>query len=179
MAHPHLLILSYSQAAMFLSAASASDVCALISIHGSREFGVDFSCDYRLDLNFDDVDAPIPSDPDSIQRHLSRQLWNKRNNLVETPPALSDARAIIDFAQRVKHLEKTLLCHCFAGMSRAPAAALICLTTWRGGGSEKDCLAETLRLRPGAVPHPGLIRFADELLGRGGQLIAALRHCPS
>ena len=59
-------------------------------------------------------------------------------------------------------------------MSRAPAAALICLAVWAGAGREAACAAEVRSLRPGAVPHRGLVRLADDLLGSGGSLIGAL-----
>ncbi len=59
-------------------------------------------------------------------------------------------------------------------MSRAPAAALICLAAWGGPGTEAACVEEVLRLRRGAVPHAGLVRLADQLLGRGGRLCDAL-----
>jgi len=59
-------------------------------------------------------------------------------------------------------------------MSRAPAAALICLSVWRGAGTETECVAEILRCRRGAVPHVGLIRFADSLLGREENLVEAV-----
>jgi predicted protein tyrosine phosphatase len=154
------------------------NICALISIHGTREFGVEFTCDHRLDLTFDDAELPIPGDNDSLQRHFSRRRWNEEIGLTETPPTPSDAAAIINFAQKIAHLDGTLLCHCLAGISRAPAAALICLTTWRGPGSEAASLADLLRLRPAAQPHAGLIRFADDLLHRNGALISALRDSP-
>jgi len=44
----------------------------------------------------------------------------------------------------------------------------------RGPGSEADCVTEILKLRPGAAPHGGLVRFADEVLGHGGRLVHAL-----
>ena len=59
-------------------------------------------------------------------------------------------------------------------MSRAPAAALLCLAAWAGPGAEAECVEAVLRLRRGAVPHVGLVRFADALLGRGGKLTDAV-----
>jgi predicted protein tyrosine phosphatase len=59
-------------------------------------------------------------------------------------------------------------------MSRAPAAALICLSVWRGPGTEAHCVAEILKLRRGAVPHIELVRFADDVLGRQGKLVGAV-----
>jgi predicted protein tyrosine phosphatase len=90
------------------------------------------------------------------------------------PPTVSDAAAIVRFAEGVRGVEGTLLCHCGGGTSRAPAAALICLAAWGRPGTEAECVDEVLRLRRGAVPHAGLVRFADELLGRDGRLIGAL-----
>lgn len=89
------------------------------------------------------------------------------------PPTRADVDAIIAFARQTQTVNGTLLCHCHAGISRSPAVALICLTTWRGPGSEAACVADIRRARPAAVPHEGLIRIADEQLGRGGALMEA------
>ena len=86
----------------------------------------------------------------------------------------ADAAAIIDFAETIRGVDGITVCHCGGGVSRAPAAALLCLSVWRGAGSEAECVAEILKLRRGAVPHAGLVRFADEVLERDGRLIRAL-----
>jgi predicted protein tyrosine phosphatase len=127
-----------------------------------------------LDLTFDDVEIAATNDMLTMQRAASRRRYCEENGLVEVAPTPSDAAAIIDFASRVDGVAGVLLCHCGAGMSRAPAAAIICLTVWLGPGSEKESIAKVLELRPAAVPHVGLIRFADEKLGRGGKLVEAL-----
>jgi predicted protein tyrosine phosphatase len=176
--HPSLTILGYSQAAMFLRGERQPDVAGVISIHGAREFGVDAPrVAHRLDLVFDDVDvAPAASDDvAAVQRAAVRRRWAEQIGLIETPPVRADVAAIIEFAKRVQGVDGLLLCHCGAGMSRAPAAASICLAVWRGTGAEDECIAEVRRIRPGASPHPGLVRFADELLGRGGALVRAAR----
>jgi predicted protein tyrosine phosphatase len=174
--HPNLLMLGYSEAAMFLQNVSAPDVVAIISIHGRREFGVEANVEPRLDLTFDDVEVPQSDDVMSDLRATSRKRWAAENGLVERAPTVVDAASIIHFAERLRDCDGIVLCHCGGGMSRAPAAALICLVTWRGPGSESDCVAEICRFRKGAVPHVGLIRFADELLGREGRLVGAFAN---
>jgi predicted protein tyrosine phosphatase len=175
MSEPDLVILGYSEAGMYLRGRRCSQVKAVLSIHGRREFGVEApDVGARLDLVFDDVEVPAVNDVMAMQRAMARRGWAEQNGLVEVPPIQADAEAIVTFARAVRDVGGILLCHCGAGMSRAPAAALICLAVWRGPGCEAECMTEVLRLRRGAVPHVGLVRFADELLGRGGALVASL-----
>ena len=145
----------------------------MISIHGAREFGVEADVP-RLNLTFDDVDVVTGNDVMQLQKAMNRKRWSEENGLIEVAPVLADANAIIEFARKMRDIEGSVLCHCGAGMSRAPAGALICLSVWCGSGSEVECVAEVQNLRRGAVPHIGLIRFADQLLNRDGKLIAAL-----
>ena len=173
MSHPQLAIFGYSEAAMFLRR-TTRPVTAIISIHGHREFGVDADTAHRLDLTFDDVEDPPADDLVAVQRAMSRKRWAEQNGLTEVPPTRADAAKLIEFAEAIRCEGGIALCHCGGGMSRAPAAALICLSVWRGPDSETECVTEVLKLRRGAVPHAGLIRFADELLGRKGSLVAAL-----
>jgi predicted protein tyrosine phosphatase len=171
-----LAIFGYSEAGMYLRGESGRDVCAVISIHGRREFAVECpTVRHRLDLAFDDVDVPAADDALGLQRAMSRRRHAAENGLMEAAPTRGDAEAIIQFAGSIRGVEGTVLCHCGAGMSRAPAAALICLAVWHGAGREAECVREVRGIRRGAVPHAGLVRFADELLGRGGRLMNALR----
>jgi predicted protein tyrosine phosphatase len=172
--NPAIVILGYSEAAMFLKRDPAPDLVGLISIHGRREFGVEAQVPRRLDLTFDDIEVPDPQDVWSLQRALSRKRWDAQNGLELLPPTASDAASIIEFARSARGTGGILLCHCGGGMSRAPAAALICLAAWSGPGTEAECVESIARLRRGAVPHAGLVRFADGLLGLGGMLVDAL-----
>jgi predicted protein tyrosine phosphatase len=174
MTHPQLAIFGYSEAAMFLRRTPPPNVVAIISIHGGREFGVDADLPHRLDLTFDDVEVGPADDVIAMQRATSRKRWAQHNGLTEVAPTTADAAAIVDFAEAVRGIDGIVLCHCGAGISRAPAAALICLSVWRGPGTEAECVAEVLRLRPAAVPHVGLVRSADERLGRQNRLVSVL-----
>jgi predicted protein tyrosine phosphatase len=177
--NPAVMILGYSEAAMFLRGRPELKLAGLISIHGRREFGVEAEAGRRLDLTFDDVDVPDGNDTEALQRALGRRRWAEQNGLVEVPPTSSDAAAVIEFAEALRGTDGTVLCHCGGGMSRAPAAALICLAAWAGPGREPECVECVSGVRRGAVPHVGLVRFADALLGRGGRLVGALSgRCP-
>ena len=174
MTHPTPVILGYSEAAMFLRGPAAPNVTAVVSIHGLREFGVESTTRHRLDLAFDDVEVPTPGDVEAALRAWGRRRWAEQNGLTEVPPTPADAAAIVRFAEDVRDAGGVLLCHCGGGMSRAPAAALICLAVWRDVGAEAECVRAVRAVRRGAVPHAGLVRLAAELLGRGGRLVQAV-----
>jgi predicted protein tyrosine phosphatase len=175
MPHPRVVILGYSEAAMYLGRAPRPPLAGIISIHGRREHGVEAHAPHRLDLAFDDVEVPAQGDVLAMVRASARRRWASENGVVETPPTEADAAAIIDFARATEDSDGVVLCHCGGGMSRAPAAALICLAAWNGPGAEVRCAREVLTLRRGAVPHAGLVRFADQALGRNGALMNALQ----
>jgi predicted protein tyrosine phosphatase len=143
MHHPPLVILGYSEAAMFLRDTVRPKVSAVLSIHGRREFGVEVDVAQRLDLSFDDVEVVHDvNDMAALRRAISRRRWAQQQGLVEVPPTPADAAAIIRFAEQIRDVDGAVLCHCGGGMSRAPAAALICLATWCGSGAEAECVAE-------------------------------------
>ena len=118
-------------------------------------------------------------DIEGMLRANCRRRWAEQNGLAEVPPSAADVERIISFVERVRSTDGLVLCHCGAGMSRAAAAALICLAVWRGPGAERECVREIRSIRQGAVPHAGIIRIADNRLRRNGALSAALRNSVS
>jgi predicted protein tyrosine phosphatase len=177
--HPPIAIFGYSEAAMFLRRKPRQPIAGLISIHGPRESAVEFTACDRLDLIFDDIEPSTATDLIALQKEVSRRRWNEQNNLTEIAPAPFHVSAIIEFARRHAGASDLIMCHCGAGMSRAPAAALICLSVWLGDGLELNAAQVVARLRPGATPNPALVRMADELLGRNGRLIEAAKRVAS
>ncbi|WP_099866338.1 tyrosine phosphatase family protein [Pararhizobium haloflavum] len=82
-------------------------------------------------------------------------------------------RAIVEFARRWDR-GTPLLVHCWMGISRSPAAALIAALACN---PEQDDAALAQRLRraaPAATPNSRLIAIGDEALGRGGALVAGV-----
>jgi len=68
-----------------------------------------------------------------------------------------------------------LLFHCWAGISRSTAAAYIAACALAPGRDEAE-LARTLRAAaPSATPNARFVALADDLLGRRGRMVEAIR----
>jgi predicted protein tyrosine phosphatase len=81
---------------------------------------------------------------------------------------------IIEFA-RTWDQSAPLLIHCWMGVSRSPAAALIASLAV-APEDDDEALARRLRAAsPFATPNSRLIEIGDSLLGRGGRLKAAVK----
>jgi len=86
-------------------------------------------------------------------------------------PERTHVAALIDFLLDWAD-ERYLLVHCYAGISRSMAAALIAMAA-SSPGRELE-IARTLRARaPHAHPNRRMVALADELLGCGGRLVQA------
>ena len=72
--------------------------------------------------------------------------------------------------------ETHLLIHCHAGISRSTAAMTALLTQADPDETEERIFERLVAIRPRAWPNSLMIGFADDLLGRGGRLTAALRR---
>ena len=67
-----------------------------------------------------------------------------------------------------------LLIHCFAGVSRSPAAAFAAACLLRPDAEAASIARELRRAAPSATPNPRLVALADAALGRRGRMIAAI-----
>jgi predicted protein tyrosine phosphatase len=102
----------------------------------------------HLVLRFNDIDAP-------------------RADCV--PPTEDAVLALLGFAARLPP-DSRLLIHCFAGISRSPAAAYAVACQALGPGQEA-LLAGVLRQRsPEATPNRLLVALADKALSRCGAM---------
>jgi predicted protein tyrosine phosphatase len=66
--------------------------------------------------------------------------------------------------------------HCHMGVSRSTAAMLALLAQIHPSEAEDRLFARLREIRPQAWPNSLMITYADDLLGRTGRLIAALRR---
>lgn len=92
-----------------------------------------------------------------------------------TVPAEAHVRHIIDFA-RSWDRGAPLLIHCWFGISRSPAAALV---TALALAPDQDDFLLTQRLREASAfvtPNPGIVAIADDMLGRRGRLVDAVEQ---
>lgn len=88
-------------------------------------------------------------------------------------PGEAHVAAIIDFA-RSWDRSAPLLIHCWMGVSRSPAAAVIASLAVHPE-EDDDMLARRLReASPYATPNARLIEIGDSMLGRNGRLIRAI-----
>ncbi|OEC93028.1 MULTISPECIES: tyrosine phosphatase family protein [unclassified Rhizobium] len=90
-------------------------------------------------------------------------------------PQETHVRAIIDFATGWDR-GAPLLIHCWMGISRSPAAALIAALAVH---PEENDLVLVRRLRassPFVTPNARLIAIGDDMLGRRGRLVAAVKE---
>ena len=84
---------------------------------------------------------------------------------------LPDVESLIDFLEGWDPAEGALLTHCYAGVSRSTAAALIAATIKTG---DPEWSARRLRVAaPHALPNRRIVALADEALGLSGSLIRA------
>jgi predicted protein tyrosine phosphatase len=90
-------------------------------------------------------------------------------------PAEEHVAQIIDFAERWTR-DTPLLVHCWMGVSRSPAAAVITALAI-APEQDDDALADRLRAAsPFATPNARLIAIGDDMLGRKGRLVAAMKR---
>ena len=107
----------------------------------------------RLRLSLADVDRPV-------EEHVA--------------PAESHARDLIAFA-RAWDRREPLLIHCFAGVSRSTAAAMIVVCALAPHRDEAEVAGALRRASPTATPNLLLVDHADRLLAREGRMVTAAR----
>jgi predicted protein tyrosine phosphatase len=89
-------------------------------------------------------------------------------------PAETHVRDLLAFA-RAWDRAKPMVVHCYAGVSRSTAAALIAACALRPERSEAEVAALIRERSPTATPNLKLVAVADDILGRQGRLHDAAR----
>ena len=112
----------------------------------------------RLTLRFDDIIEPLPGMSAPEYRHIEALLEFGRGLPGDGDP--------------LSHL----LVHCHAGVSRSTASLVTILAEAQPQHDEEAIFAEIRAIRPQAWPNSRMIAMADEVLARGGRLVAALRR---
>jgi predicted protein tyrosine phosphatase len=95
------------------------------------------------------------------------QNWSK----FHSAPMPHDVEELIDF---FPHIEGAVLFHCFAGMSRSPAAALLYLAWALGPDREAEAVARLHEIKPRTTPNYLMVAEGDVLLRRGRRLFEAV-----
>jgi predicted protein tyrosine phosphatase len=150
-------------------------ICGLeeLSEHGSR--GVTHV------LSILDPDYPEPEALRALAR--PHRVLLRFHDAIEPAPGLvmpgkQHVGTILDFGRKLADTAQQpaghLLVHCHVGVSRSTAAMACLLSQAHPRENEDRIFARLLELRPKAWPNSRMIALADELLGRGNRLNAAL-----
>lgn len=150
----HLLVAPLSSLAAALDAHAPSHLVSLLSPENMIATPPGFPAAMHLKLAINDIVDPKQGTVPPAREHIDALLAFSRN---------WDAR-------------QPLLIHCWAGISRSMASAYTILCDRIGPGSEIQ-VARAMRQRaPHAQPNRLLVQHADDALGRGGRMLAALEH---
>ena len=98
-------------------------------------------------------------------------------NEEEGGPTAADVRRLIAAARSLARRKAgRVVIHCQAGISRSTAAAAIFHAVALGEGREEEAVQRVFAVREYANPNRRMIALADEILGLGGRLIAAVER---
>ena len=86
-------------------------------------------------------------------------------------PEDKHVRALVAFLEE-RSRDQGILLHCYAGISRSTAGALIALAIDMDG-REMEAAHLLRQAAPFAQPNSRLVELADEILGRNGRLVTA------
>jgi predicted protein tyrosine phosphatase len=149
---PHLLVTPLSSLAAALDTHQPSHLVSLLSPENMIATPPGFPASAHLKLGVNDIVDPAAG---------------------TAPPARAHIDALLVFS-RGWDTNQPLLIHCWAGISRSMASAFTILCDRLGPGCESEIAHAMRRLAPHAQPNRLLIRHADDALGRGGKMIAAV-----
>ena len=120
-------------------------------------------------------DDPFPGTPVSIvpDGHLKIQVHDITEPMTGLiAPEREHLVTLLEFARRWRQ-RGPLIIHCYAGVSRSTAAALLVLCCYNEG-RESDAVRLLRARAPHAYPNRLMIELADDLLSCGGRLAEAV-----
>lgn len=150
---PHIIVTPLSRLAETATRSGARDMVTLINMGTPVERPVEITEARHLFLGFNDIVEPADG---------------------MTPPGIDHVHSLIAFGQKWDR-QTPLLVHCYAGISRSTAGAYITALALNPELDE-TLLAQTLRRNaPSATPNSRLIALADDILGRKGRMVDAIK----
>lgn len=152
----------------------ALTVCGIEELAGLNAAGVTHV------LSILDPNIAVPVAFDSFGKHERLEL--RFHDIIEpvageVAPSRQDVARILSFgADRLSSGEVGhLLVHCHMGISRSVAAMTMLMVQARPDLPAADAMAAVVAMREKAWPNLRMIEFADDLLGRRGELVAAAK----
>ncbi len=151
---PKIVVCSLANLHKTVAEQGARDVVTLISEATPVDRPPSIAEDRHLFLEFHDITVPMEG---------------------MTPPSADHVHSVIDFAHRWDR-QSPLVIHCFAGVSRSTAAAYISALTLNPDFNEEKLALDIRRISPTATPNMRLIEYADDILGRKGRMVSAIKR---
>ncbi|HEX7127167.1 MAG TPA: protein-tyrosine-phosphatase [Thermodesulfobacteriota bacterium] len=132
-------------------------------------------------LSILDPEAPEPDAFGAFGEHARLEL--RFHDVIDeqdgqVAPSRDDVAALLAFGEdllREPREDAHLLVHCHAGISRSTAALTLLLAQARPDRPAAEALAQVVRVRPPAWPNLRVVELGDALLGRRGEIVAAVR----
>jgi predicted protein tyrosine phosphatase len=147
----HIHVSSLNALAGVAARLASFDLLTLLSPGHPETDWSELKCHRHVRLAFHDIVEPLP-------------------DLVA--PDHDVMRAVLAFGREASP-QRSLLIHCWAGISRSSAAAFA-VACDRNPGFERDIAAELRRRAPSVTPNRLMVRLADDLLQTNGRLIEAI-----
>ncbi len=149
---PRLLVTPLSALPAVLAEHAPSHLVSLLSPEHMIETPAGFPAGAHLRLGINDIIDPADG---------------------PAPPTRQHVDALLAFSRQWDETQPFLI-HCWAGISRSMASAFMILCDRLGPGHEEEIAQAMRRRAPHAQPNRLLVRHADEALGRGGAMLAAV-----
>jgi predicted protein tyrosine phosphatase len=148
-------------------------VCGLEELSGHSAAGVTHV------LSILDPDWPSPSAFGTFGEHERLEL--RFNDVIEDRPGMvlpgpEHVRQLLEFGSDLAAEAPDgahLLVHCHAGISRSSASMALLLAQALPARSGAEIFSEILQIRPNIWPNLRIVELGDQMLGRGGELVAA------
>jgi len=119
------------------------------------------------------IDTPTSIGRDRHLRLGMNDIAEPREGLVV--PSEDHVADLIQFAENWDQ-KAPLLIHCWAGISRSTAGAFVVLCALNPRSDEHSLARALRRASPTAYPNRRIVALADNVLGRGGRMSAAVEH---
>ncbi|MGE3781639.1 MAG: tyrosine phosphatase family protein [Alphaproteobacteria bacterium] len=148
------------------------------TVCGIPELGAHCEAGITHVLSILDPECPDPPEFEDYPPH--RRLALRFHDIIDPvpgryAPSRDDVARLLAFGRELSEPEAChLLVHCHAGVSRSTAATALILAQARPARPARDVLDAVSRMRPRAWPNLRILEFGDELLGRGGEIVAAV-----
>jgi predicted protein tyrosine phosphatase len=150
---PHIIVTPLSRLAETATRSGARDMVTLINMGTPVERPAEIAEARHLFLGFNDIIEPADG---------------------MTPPGAEHVQSLIAFGRNWDR-QAPLLVHCYAGISRSTAGAYITALALNPALDEV-WLAQTLRRNaPSATPNSRLVALGDDILGRKGRMVDAIK----